>query len=98
MNANKLIVGLTGMPGSGKSIVVEAAREIGYDIITMGDVVREETANGGLDPTPSNIGEVMLELRKKGGKGNWGQAPMPPYSPRVADADIEKLVDFVLSL
>ena len=69
MNANRLIIGLTGMPGSGKSIVVEAAREIGYDIITMGDVVREETANDGLDPTPSNIGEVMLGLRKKGGKG-----------------------------
>ena len=35
---------------------------------------------------------------KKGGKGVWGPAPMPPYSPRVADADIEKLVDFVLGL
>lgn len=39
---------------------------------------------------------------QKGGKGNWtevtGGAPMPPYSPRVADADIEKLVDFILGL
>lgn len=35
---------------------------------------------------------------KAGGKGTWGQVPMPPYSPRVADADIESLVDFVLSL
>lgn len=35
---------------------------------------------------------------KAGGKGVWGQVPMPPYSPRVADADIEKLVDFVLSI
>jgi cytochrome c len=39
---------------------------------------------------------------KKGGKGNWkkvtGGAPMPPYSPRVSDANIEKLVDFVLGL
>ncbi len=39
---------------------------------------------------------------KTGGKGNWtevtGGVPMPPYSPRVADADIEQLVDFVLSL
>ncbi len=39
---------------------------------------------------------------KKGGKGNWtkvtGGAPMPPYSPRVSDANIEKLVTFVLSL
>ncbi|MEQ6341159.1 MAG: c-type cytochrome [Gammaproteobacteria bacterium] len=39
---------------------------------------------------------------KAGGKGNWtavtGGVPMPPYSPRVSDANIEKLVDFVLAL
>ncbi len=44
----------------------------------------------------------LIEKVKKGGKGNWtevtGGVPMPPYSPRVADADIETLVDFVLGL
>jgi cytochrome c len=44
----------------------------------------------------------LIAKVKKGGKGNWtdvtGGVPMPPYSPRVADADIETLVDFVLSL
>ena len=46
--------------------------------------------------------DVLIKKVHKGGKGNWndvtGGVPMPPYSPRVADADIEKLVDFVLSL
>lgn len=41
---------------------------------------------------------TLVDKVKKGGKGNWGQVPMPPYSPRVPDADIEALVDFVLSL
>lgn len=45
---------------------------------------------------------ALIEKVKKGGKGNWvdvtGGVPMPPYSPRVADADIEKLVDFILAL
>jgi cytochrome c len=45
---------------------------------------------------------LLIEKVKKGGKGNWtevtGGAPMPPYSPRVADADIEKLVDFIIGL
>lgn len=45
---------------------------------------------------------TLVDKVKKGGKGNWtevtGGVPMPPYSPRVADADIEKLVDFVLAL
>ena len=44
----------------------------------------------------------LIEKVKKGGKGNWtavtGGAPMPPYSPRVSDADITKLVDFILAL
>ncbi len=41
---------------------------------------------------------MLIGKVKKGGKGVWGPAPMPPYSPRVSDANIEKLVDFVLSL
>ncbi len=44
----------------------------------------------------------LIAKVKAGGKGNWEEVtkgvPMPPYSPRVADADIEKLVDFVIGL
>jgi cytochrome c len=44
----------------------------------------------------------LIAKVKKGGKGNWtkvtGGVPMPPYSPRVKDENIEKLVDFVLQL
>lgn len=43
----------------------------------------------------------LVEKVKKGGKGNWtavtGGMAMPPNSPRVPDADIEKLVMFVLA-
>lgn len=55
------------MPGAGKSLVVEIAQELGYSIITMGDVIREETKKRGLDPTPHNVGKVMLTLRAEGG-------------------------------
>ena len=45
--------------------------------------------------------DLMMKV-KKGGRGNWkkvtGGAPMPPYSPRVSDANIEILVDFILGL
>lgn len=44
----------------------------------------------------------MIAKVKKGGKGNWtkqtGGAPMPPYSPRVSDENIAKLVDFIMAL
>ncbi len=67
MKTGKLVVGLAGMPGSGKSLVVETAREAGYAVVVMGDVVREETKKRGLELNPQNIGKVMLELREKGG-------------------------------
>ena len=44
----------------------------------------------------------LVKKVKTGGKGNWTEVtkgvPMPPYSPRVTDENIEKLVDFVLAL
>ncbi|MCC6207915.1 MAG: c-type cytochrome [Gammaproteobacteria bacterium] len=44
----------------------------------------------------------LIQKVKTGGQGNWtevtGGIPMPPYSPRVSDEDIERLVMFVLSL
>ncbi len=42
--------------------------------------------------------DLLIGKVKKGGKGTWGPAPMPPYSPRVSDANIEKLVDFIIGL
>ncbi len=44
----------------------------------------------------------IIRSIKKGSKGNWtsvtGGVPMPPYSPRVSDENIEKLTDFIMSL
>ena len=39
----------------------------------------------------------LIDKVKKGGVGVWGQVPMPPNS-NVSDADIQKLVKWVLSL
>ena len=87
MNADKLVIGLTGMPGSGKSLVVQAAKKLGYEVVTMGDVVREETAKRGLEPTPANIGKVMLELRKTNGDKVIAEKCVPKiakiHNPRV---------------
>lgn len=65
---SKLVVGVAGMPGAGKSLVVEAAVQNGYDLAVMGDVVREEAERQHLEPSPENIGKIMLELRQKEGK------------------------------
>ncbi len=63
----KVVVGVVGMPGAGKAEVSHTAAELGFQLVVMGDIVREETKEAGLDPTPENIGHIMLELRRKEG-------------------------------
>lgn len=40
----------------------------------------------------------MIASVTKGSSGKWGSFPMPAYSPRVSDAKIASLVDFILTL
>lgn len=63
----KVVLGIVGMPGSGKSVVADALRRRGVPVVVMGDVVREETRRRGLEPTPENVGRVMLEIRDEEG-------------------------------
>ena len=95
MYADKIVVGLAGMPGSGKSLVVETARELGYAIVVMGDVIRDVTANRGLDLTPQNVGKVMLQLREEGGNTVVAEKCIPKIE---AQASSKVLVDGLRSL
>ena len=65
-----IVVAVTGMPGSGKSTVARViARRLGYPLLVMGDVVREEVARRGLELTVHNIEEVARRLRELRGPG-----------------------------
>ncbi len=85
MNADKLVIGLTGMPGAGKSLFVEAAEELGYVKVTMGDVIREETKKRGLELNPANVGKVMLELRKEGGNNIIAEKCVPKIEQQASN-------------
>jgi cytochrome c len=43
-----------------------------------------------------DIAVKLAEKVKKGGQGAWGPVPMPP-NPQIPDADIKKMVDFILA-
>ena len=58
---------ITGMPGSGKSIISETARSLGFKVIAMGDVIREEAKARGITKTPATLGRLMLKLRREEG-------------------------------
>ncbi|MEA2046511.1 MAG: AAA family ATPase [Euryarchaeota archaeon] len=61
------IVGFVGMPGSGKSVAAEVARQMGIQVVVMGDVIRDEAARLGLEPCDQNLGRVGNLLRERGG-------------------------------
>ena len=65
----KLIVCLTGMPGSGKSTIVSALKAKGLGALNLGDGVRAEAKKRNLELTGENLGKLMLELRDKNGPG-----------------------------
>lgn len=64
-----LIVGLTGMPGAGKSTLARSLSEAGLPVIIMGDVVRETAINAKLELNDINLGYLMVKLRKQKGQG-----------------------------
>ncbi len=65
------------MPGAGKSTIADGLKFKGYDIINMGNVVRAEAKNRNLEPTGSNLGKLMLELREKNGQGAIAELVVP---------------------
>jgi len=73
----KVVVGIAGMPGAGKATFNEMARRNGYAMVVMGDEIREETKRRGLEPTPENIGKIMLQLRKEEGQAVVGKKMHP---------------------
>ena len=62
------LIGIVGMPGSGKSAIFKIATKYNIPVISMGDIVRQETLKKGLEITPENIGNTAIELRKKYGE------------------------------
>ncbi|MGC8565694.1 MAG: AAA family ATPase [Thermoplasmata archaeon] len=68
-----MIVLLVGMPGSGKDEFIKKARELGIEVISMGDIVRDYTLSLGMELSNSNVGTVANEERKKNGMDIWAK-------------------------
>jgi len=95
MTKDKLVVGLAGMPGSGKSLALNVATESSYDIVVMGNIIREEAKRRNLEPSPENIGKIMLELRQAEGSSVIAKRCIP----RIENAKGQRIfVDGIRSL
>jgi len=91
----KMVIGVAGMPGAGKAEIARVAKEKGYAIVVMGDEIREETKRRGLEPTPENVGKMMLKIREEEGPTVVARKCIP----KIANASTDiVLVDGIRSL
>ncbi len=64
-----IIIGITGTLCSGKGTVTEYLKELGFDAISLSDVLREEAKLRGLTLTRENLQSLGNEIRTKDGTG-----------------------------
>lgn len=89
------VIGIVGLPGSGKSEAAAVAREMDIPVVTMGDVVRAETEDRGLDPA-SDHGAVAQAMRDESGLSAIADRSLPIIESELEDADVV-LVDGIRS-
>jgi cytochrome c len=91
-----LILGVSGVASADQALAQKNACMSchGVDKKIVGPAFKEVAAKYKGDKGAA----ARLEAKvKAGGKGVWGQVPMPP-NPQVSDADLHKIIAWVLSL
>ena len=61
------VIGVVGLPASGKGEFSNIAAAMGIPVIVMGDMIRREVQRRGLEPNDTNFGATANHLRAEGG-------------------------------
>jgi dephospho-CoA kinase len=61
------VIGVVGLPASGKGEFSKIADAMGIPVIVMGDMIRRAVHNAGLEPNDTNFGAMANRLRAEGG-------------------------------
>lgn len=71
------VLGIVGMPGSGKGEFSTVASEMGIPVVVMGDVIRSEVQKAGLPPVDSSMGIVARWMRDEHGMAAIAKVCIP---------------------
>ena len=71
------VIGVVGMPASGKGEFARIASGMGIPVIVMGDMIRNAVKAAGLKPTDANFGATATRLRAERGMDAIGQLCIP---------------------
>ncbi len=61
------VIGVVGLPASGKGEFSKIAAESGIPVIVMGDMIRAAVSRAGLEPNDANFGATANRLRAENG-------------------------------
>lgn len=67
MKSIKKVIAIAGMPGAGKAVASNIAKELNIPVFLCGDVLREEAKIRKIAATPENFGNLMFQVRKDEG-------------------------------
>jgi len=68
-----MIILIVGMPGSGKDEFIKIGKKLGYNVITMGDVVRDFVKKQGFSLNNEIVGKIANSERQKQGMDIWAK-------------------------
>ncbi len=77
-----VVILLAGMPGAGKEEFLKIAKKKDYDIVRMGDVVREQAEMADLSDEEISIGEFANKEREEHHDGIWADRTLSKVSEK----------------
>jgi len=79
------VIGVVGLPATGKGEFSRIAGELGIPVVVMGDVVRLEVRQQGLPLTDETMGRISGELREDYGRDALAKLSIPAIEATGAD-------------
>ncbi len=83
-----MIIIIAGMPGSGKSRLVDEFEKNGIPSVSLGDVVRTETQRRRLELTRENVAKVSMRLRQEFGQDAVAKLAIPKIREHLSEKDV----------
>ena len=78
------VIGVVGLPASGKGEFSRIAREMGVPVVVMGDVIRRRAAEEGIPEDDSGLGGIGNRLREEHGMDAIARFTIPAVEATAA--------------
>ncbi|MHA2501604.1 MAG: AAA family ATPase [Candidatus Kariarchaeaceae archaeon] len=98
MGFSMQIIGVTGLPSSGKGTFSKVALEYDFEEIIMGDVIREELKFRNLEINRENSNRIMVKLREEKGSNVIADITTNRIMSKLAEGHQRILIDGIRSM